>query len=80
MSVFVEVVSQFAGHADGVLRAVVPAEEGLRVPARDDAGALVVQQGGRVALEDQHRVAEPAEDDACEEAAQAAADLGGKRG
>ena len=74
--VLVEIVAQLAGHRDRVPGPVVLAEERLRVPAGDDPGALVVEEGRGVALEYPDGVAEPFEHYAGEETPKASADLG----
>ena len=55
-------------------------EERLGWPTGDDAGALVLQEGRRVAFEDLDGVGEAFEDEGGEEATEGAADLGVRRG
>ena len=71
----VEVPAIFRGDLVWALGEVVFFEKGLDIFTRDDAGALVLQEGGGIALKDPDSVAKSFEGDACEQAAEGAADL-----
>ena len=71
----IQVMSERGCDGDGPVSAVVVVEKGLGGSAGDDAGALIVEQGGRVALEDCDGVGKAFENEASEEATEGAANL-----
>lgn len=76
----IQVMSERGCDGDGPVGAVVVVEEGLGGSVGDDAGALIVKQGGRVALKDCDGVGKAFENEASEESTERASNLRGGAG
>lgn len=76
LPLFVQIMPHRTDDSKRRMRKVVFSEESLGFSAGDDAGALGLEEGARVALEDANVVAQAFKDEAGEEAAEGAAALG----